>query len=116
MPNNKKDDYEIGYGKPPAVTRFKKGQSGNPKGRPKESLDIASRLRAALNERVTVTEDGRRKKIAKVDAIFKQLVNKAAAGDTRAIKLTFELAQKAKDPESFGQAIQILLSETEMRL
>ena len=116
MPNNNKKGYNIGYGKPPAATQFKKGQSGNPKGRPKGSIDMTAKLRAALNERVMVSEDGRRKKITKVDAMFKQLANKAAAGDTRALKLAFDLAQAAKDPESFGQTIQVVLSERDMKL
>jgi hypothetical protein len=116
MSNNNKKTYDIGYGKPPVATRFPKGKSGNPKGRPPGSLNMAAKLRAALTEQVTVTEDGKRKKISKADAMFKQLVNKAAAGDTRAIKLVFELAQKAKDPEGFGQTIQIVMDEADARL
>jgi hypothetical protein len=41
-------DYEVGYGKPPKHTRFKPGQSGNPKGRPKASKDFRSLLHRAL--------------------------------------------------------------------
>jgi hypothetical protein len=50
-------------------------------------------LERALNERVTVTENGKRKNITKLEAMFKQLANKAASGDTRVIRLLIPLAE-----------------------
>ena len=48
-----KRDYEVGRGKPPVHSRFKKGQSGNPRGpRPK---NLPALLVDALNEEVVVT-------------------------------------------------------------
>jgi hypothetical protein len=43
-------DYKVGYGKPPKSGQFKRGKSGNPKGRPKGSLKLATDLAAELNE------------------------------------------------------------------
>jgi hypothetical protein len=80
-------NYEVGYGKPPQRTRFRKGQSGNPKGRPRGSRNATTILNEALHERVVVTENGRRKSATKLEVIFKQLVNKAAQGDHRATQL-----------------------------
>ena len=51
-------DYEVGYKKPPQHTRFKQGQSGNPRAKPKRSHDFASLLTEILDERVTMTENG----------------------------------------------------------
>jgi hypothetical protein len=80
-------DYEVGFGKPPKHTRFQKGHSGNPRGRPRGSLNTSTLLEQALKEKVVVSENGRRKKVSKHRAILKQLVNKAAQGDHRAIQL-----------------------------
>ena len=85
--DNKEDGYEIGYGKPPTNARFQKGQSGNPKGRPRGSRNASTLLDEALKERVVVSENGRRKKITKLEAILTQLVNRAAGGDHRATQL-----------------------------
>src|SRR5215469_5153687 len=61
MPFEKQRDYEVGYGKPPRSSRFKKGQSGNPRGRPSGSKNLSTLLSEALNEPVIVTENGRRR-------------------------------------------------------
>jgi hypothetical protein len=87
MANSTKDEYTIGYGKPPVETRFVKGQSGNAKGRPKGKRNHATILQSALNERVTVTEKGKRKQITKLEAVFKQVVNKAVTGDLASVKV-----------------------------
>jgi Family of unknown function (DUF5681) len=85
-----KHPHEIGYRRPPKQTQFVKGQSGNPKGRPKGSRNFATVFQAELKRRVAVTEDGKRKKITKREAVAKQLVNKAAAGDPKAIPVLLD--------------------------
>jgi Family of unknown function (DUF5681) len=80
-------DYEVGYGKPPQHTQFKKGHSGNIKGRPRGSRNASTLLDEALRERVIVTENGVRRSLTKLEATLKQLVNKAAQGDHRAMQL-----------------------------
>jgi hypothetical protein len=80
-----KGDYEVGYGKPPRGTGFKKGQSGNPRGRPPLSKNLTTLLNDTLNEPVTITEDDRRRKITKREAVIKPLVNKSASGDPRSL-------------------------------
>ena len=79
-------EYEVGYGKPPRHSQFKKGRSGNPNGRPKGSLNLATLLERILHEKVVINENGQRREITKGEAALKQLVNKSAAGDLAAIK------------------------------
>jgi Family of unknown function (DUF5681) len=81
-------DYEVGRGKPPVHTRFKKGQSGNPRGpRPK---NLPALLVEALNEPMVVTIDGERREITKREVVAKQLVNKSTGADLRATKMLID--------------------------
>jgi len=76
--------YKVGYGQPPRATRFQPGRSGNPKGRPKGSLNLATDLAAELGEPITVREDGRPRRISKQRALIKSLMAKALQGDASA--------------------------------
>lgn len=91
------DDYAIGYGHPPKHTQFQKGTSGNKKGRPKGSKNVATALHDELNARVFVTENGKRGTITKREAILKQVVNKAAGGDTRSTQILLNLSRELGD-------------------
>jgi len=93
-PPNKAPNYEVGYAKPPRHTQFKKGQSGNRKGRPHGAKNVATVLEQALGERVTITENGRRKSVTKMEVILKRLVNKAAQGDHRSTQLLIAYTEK----------------------
>ena len=93
MPPEDQRDYEVGYGKPPRHTRFKKGQSGNPQGRPKGSKNLPTLLSEALNESVVVAENGRRRKITMRQAIIKQLVKRSATADLRAMKILLDMVR-----------------------
>jgi hypothetical protein len=81
--SNKKDGYDVGYGKPPAQRRFAKGQSGNPKGRPKGSRNFSTIVRKEFRRRIAISENGLRKHTTKIEAFAKQLVNKGVAGDPK---------------------------------
>jgi hypothetical protein len=87
MGRERTGDYQVGFGKPPKESQYRKGQSGNPKGRPPGSRNASTLLDEALKERVVVSENGRRRAMTKLEAILKQLVNRAAQGDHRATQL-----------------------------
>jgi Family of unknown function (DUF5681) len=77
---------QVGYGNPPKQTRFVKGQSGNPTGRPKGAKNLATIFIEACRERITVNRNGRKVRMTKFAASMHQLVNKAAGGDLKAIR------------------------------
>lgn len=93
---NRQNEYEVGYGRPPRHTRFEKGQSGNYRGRPRGAKNMATHLKEALRERVVINENGRRKRVTKMDVVSRRLVNKAAEGDLRFIQILVALSDKYK--------------------
>lgn len=74
-----------GYKRPPVASRWKKGQSGNPSGRKKGSRNLATDLKAELQEMVVVTEGGKARKISKQRALVKSLVANAIKNDQKAM-------------------------------
>jgi hypothetical protein len=109
MPDDEKTrDYPVGYGKPPRHARFTKGRSGNPKGRAKGTKNLPTLLMKTLNELVTVTENGQRRMITKLEAMTKQLVNKAASGEPKATQLLLgmiQLIEDRVDPPAQAEAV-----------
>jgi uncharacterized protein DUF5681 len=98
-------DYEVGYGKPPRNTRFKKGApSANPRGRPRKN--IAALLVEGLNKKVTVTENGRRRKVMVREAITSQLINQSASADLRATKMLLDLLKDAEKQTAAATAAE----------
>jgi hypothetical protein len=72
-----REESRIGYGRPPVATRFRKGVSGNPRGRPKGARNIATVVAATLGERISITENGRRKRITKLARLRGFVVGRA---------------------------------------
>lgn len=88
-------EYDVGYRRPPRGTRFKPGQSGNPKGRPRGAKNLVTLIDEELSSKVAVTEGGKRSVLPKRAVIAKQLVKKAAEGDLRTIFLLLKLPELA---------------------
>lgn len=85
--------YQIGYGRPPAGGRFKKGKSGNPSGRPKGSKTLASLMKKYGEKTLTVQMQGRSQTLTYDELIVARLHAKAQAGDARALQYWLEWAK-----------------------
>ena len=121
---NDRDDSNAGsvkgkFRNPPEATRFKKGVSGNPKGRPKGSLNVGTALMRALREKVMVNVHGHLKRVTKFEAAMIQLANKAAGGDLRAIVQLWDLTRETetkqiaaveKQPSTLNEVDQEVMS------
>jgi hypothetical protein len=124
MPPDDEKYYEIGYRKPPRQTRFEPGRSGNPRGRPAGSKNLSSLLSKALDEPVIVVENGRRRRIAKRQAIVTQFVNRSAKGDLKATQLLLAILRDleghadpgAADPDKVTEADQEIIRRIQARL
>jgi hypothetical protein len=105
----KQDDskYTVGYKKPPRNTRFKPGQSGNLKGRPKKTKTVEEIIKKEMFTPVTIVEDGKRRKVCKLEAIVKQHSNKAASGDPKSATMLFNELRfhKSDEGDNLGELL-----------
>ena len=123
MPPEMSRDYAVGYGKPPLHTRFQKGKSGNPKGRPRGKKNMSTLLSTALNASIVVVANGRRRKITKREAIVTQLVNKSAAADLKATQMVLTMLRELEaqddgsaDPAVFTEVDHEIIRRIQARL
>jgi hypothetical protein len=108
------EDYEVGYGKPPKHTQFKKGQSGNPKGRPTGSKNFSTDVKATLQAPVRINSDGRPRTVSTQEAALMRLREKALKGDNRSLDRIIELARTYNDEEMAEAAAKLSLTDDEI--
>lgn len=102
-------DYEIGYGKPPKESQYKKGQSGNPKGRTKGSKSLKTAVNNELSGKILLKQNGKPKKVAKIEAVLMRLMKDALEGKARAqaeiLKLAHLYLPEETGPDDQGQPV-----------
>jgi hypothetical protein len=124
MPNSSRR-YDIGYGAPPKETRWKRGQSGNPRGRPPKRADFRDELRAVLAETIKVTIDGEPQAVSIQKGLMLKLRELALKGEVWAQKLLADVEARTPEPvapwqaelEAYGRELdQQLVAEKVSRL
>jgi hypothetical protein len=98
---------EVGYGRPPVGTRFKPGQSGNPKGRKKERKTLPTMFNKILNEQVSLRENSRTRKVSKAEAIVRGIIVNAMKGDHKAIVTIFKIAEQTGQLKDVAEQIVV---------
>jgi hypothetical protein len=101
--------YQVGRNRPPVSTRFKKGQSGNPSGRPKQQPSFRSELLAELGQ-LAPGADGQ--PISKQQALIRKLLELALGGNLRAMNVIFAYLQRVPEPHDAYEE----LSESDLRI
>ena len=109
-----KREYDVGYGKPPTHSRFRTGQSGNPKGRPKGSRNFSTDVKATLEESIRVTSHGKAKTVSTQLAALLRLREKALSGDARALDGLLALARLYNDEEMAEAAAKMNTTDAEI--
>src|ERR687891_2093411 len=89
-PRMTSDDSRVGYRRPPVHSRFKRGHSGNPRGRPKKVPDFMEDAAEILGGTVTGQAKGKPITLPAVQAMFRILCNRALKGDNRALRGVIE--------------------------
>lgn len=99
------DVNEVGYGNPPEEGKFKKGQSGNPAGRPKGQRKKAEKFEKlfnwVLNQPMEINENGKEATFTKREVLAMSIVHSALKGDARARQTVLKYAEHYQDPDTF---------------
>jgi hypothetical protein len=107
----KDNEYEVGYRKPPKVTRFNKGRSGNPKGRPKQSRNLVGLIDEELDILVVIQESGKKAHLTKREVLAKQIVNGALNGNAKSTSALISMDQHRQEKEP--EAIELTATDIE---
>lgn len=108
---NSADDVTVGYKRPPRHSRFRRGQSGNPRGREKGVRNFATDVKATLKAPVALTEKGKTRRVSTQEALLLRLKEKALKGDPRALDHIIRLAQSFNDDAPNAMGGQEMLAE-----
>jgi hypothetical protein len=100
---------EKGYGKPPKKHQFKKGVSGNPRGRPKGKSSLLSDLNKIVNQKISVNLNGQNMRLTKRQAFLQRVANDAIAGGAGAGRLLYELLKRNKQDQAILESFLKLL-------
>ncbi len=106
----------VGRGHPPKQTQFKKGESGNPKGRPRGSKNLKTYLLEAARDKVSATIAGKTRKISKIQATAMQLATKAASGDQKAINKFLDCMDEIERRGAAVKPTEYPLSESDIEV
>jgi hypothetical protein len=80
-----REPYTVGYGRPPVHSRFKPGQSGNPKGRAKGSKNLRTILKQVSNEQIQIREGDRPRHMSRMEVLVRTTYARAFKGDPKAL-------------------------------
>lgn len=95
MTDRQENDGGIGYRKPPVATRFRKGQSGNPRGRPRGARKEFP-YETVLGQMVTIREDGLERRVTAAEAFLLQITKKGLEGDGAAARSAMQAIEEAR--------------------
>ena len=107
--------YGTGFARPPEDKRFKKGQSGNPSGRPKGARSMRTLLLELLDQPVTITIKGVARQVPAKEAVLTRLMSQALSGKTPDAALFVSLI-KTTLPEQFAEEPNDELNAHEAKL
>jgi hypothetical protein len=101
----------VGYRRPPKHSRFQPGQSGNPGGRPLGVKSLSDIVRKIVGQKVTVTENGRTRRIPRLEAILLRAASEASRGDAASLRLLLQLAERYGESAQSGAERQTIAAD-----
>ena len=88
-----RDQSAVGFGKPPVRTRFKKGVSGNPNGRPRGSRNVTIGIREAFTAPITIREGNKTYRASTLEALSRKMLERGIKGDHRVFLAVLKMAK-----------------------
>ena len=101
-------DQSSGYGQPPEAARFKRGQSGNPRGRPRNRRREAP-YEAVLGQMVTIREEGTERKVTAAEAFYLQMLKRGLEGNTAAARAAIAAIEQVKERQDAEEPLIITI-------
>jgi Family of unknown function (DUF5681) len=101
------DDYPVGYRRPPRHTQFKRDHSGNPKGRVKGSKNFSTLFSEELAKLVTITENGRSRRVPKGRALATHVINRALSKDLKGAAIVFDQIRHSEESTASPTTIDV---------
>jgi hypothetical protein len=111
--NDPATTYDVGYGKPPKTNQFRKGRTGNPRGRKRGDENIISAFKRVVLRRVMLNDGERSRKITLAEAVILKNYNAALQRDAFAMGNVFRLAEASgelidrSDPKQVGKPLLV---------
>jgi Family of unknown function (DUF5681) len=104
-------DNRVGYRRPPKHTRFQPGQSGNLGGRLVGVKSLSDIVRKIVGQKITVTENGRTRRIPRLEAILLRAASEASRGDVASLRLLLQLAERYGESAQTGAERETMAAE-----
>ena len=108
--------YKVGKGMPPKGSQWKKGQSGNPKGRPKGDKQLGGIVESELYQPVAVNQKGKLKKLPAIVVALRRALSLAMKGDLKATKFLVDLHVKHVGPSGPASVADLLIGQSPFEL
>ena len=111
-----KSQKKTGYKGPPKSGQFKKGQSGNPSGRPKGSKNFKTEVNEELSGNITISENGKTKRVSKRLALVKSELAKGLHGDNKSFNSIMKLMERMLEEAEDDNNEEEPLSKTDVQI
>lgn len=101
--------YDVGYRRPPKARQWMPGQSGNPSGKKKGTKNAATILNEIMQRKITITDNGKPRKITLHEGLYLKYVGPALKGDLKAAAFLLNVYAAIQNTEAVREANRVVV-------